>query len=146
MEIVNFDPVNAYIGGLMLGGAAMMLYLLRGDVAGINGMVTGILKPIRGEVSWRVLFLIGLVLGGLLYRGYGGSLTQLEPAVEGNWVILAGLLVGIGATFGSGCTSGHGICGLSRWSIRSLAATVTFMVSAIVTVFVIHHLIGGGLS
>lgn len=143
MTIVNFDPLNAYLGGLMLGAAAMALYLLRGDVAGINGMVTGILKPIKGEVSWRILFLIGLVLGGLLYRSYGGTLTQLEPAVEGYWVVLAGLLVGIGATFGSGCTSGHGICGISRWSIRSIAATATFMAAAIITVFIIRHVIGG---
>jgi len=143
MEIINFDPVNAYVGGLMLGGSAMMLYLLRGDVAGINGMLTGIIKPIKGEVSWRILFLVGLVLGGLLYRGYGGALETLEPAVDGYWVVLAGLLVGIGATFGSGCTSGHGICGISRWSIRSIMATVTFMASAVVTVFIIRHVVGG---
>ncbi len=143
MEIINFDPVNAYVGGLMLGGSAMMLYLLRGDVAGINGMLTGIIKPIKGEVSWRILFLVGLVLGGLLYRGYGGALETLEPAVDGYWVVLAGLLVGIGATFGSGCTSGHGICGISRWSIRSIMATVTFMASAVVTVFNIRHAVGG---
>jgi len=143
MEIINFDPVNAYVGGLMLGGSAMMLYLLRGDVAGINGMLTGIIKPIKGEVSWRILFLVGLVLGGLLYRGYGGALETLEPAVDGYWVVLAGLLVGIGATFGSGCTSGHGICGISRWSIRSIMATVTFMASAVVTVSIIRHVVGG---
>lgn len=143
MEIINFDPINAYIGGLMLGVSAMMLYLMRGDVAGINGMLTGIIKPIKGEVSWRVLFLVGLVLGGLLYRGYGTALTVLEPAVEGYWVVIAGLLVGIGATFGSGCTSGHGICGIARWSIRSIIATVTFMATAVATVFVIRHVIGG---
>lgn len=143
MEIVNFEPLNAYLGGLMLGGAAMMLYLLRGDVAGINGMVSGLLSPIKGEVSWRVLFLIGLVIGGLLYRSNGGALETLEPAVEGYWVVLAGLLVGIGATFGSGCTSGHGICGISRWSVRSMAATGTFMATAIITVFIIRHVVGG---
>jgi uncharacterized membrane protein YedE/YeeE len=142
MEIVNFDPVNAFIGGLILGGSAMMLYILRGDVAGINGMVTGILKPIKGEVSWRVLFIVGLVIGGLAYRSYGGEITQLEPAVEGYWVVLAGLLVGLGATFGSGCTSGHGICGIARWSVRSIAATGTFMLTAIVTVFIIRHVLG----
>jgi uncharacterized membrane protein YedE/YeeE len=142
MQIVNFDPVNAFIGGLILGGSAMMLYILRGDVAGINGMVTGILKPIKGEVSWRVLFIVGLVLGGLIYRSYGGTITQLEPAVEGYWVVLAGLLVGLGATFGSGCTSGHGICGIARWSVRSIAATGTFMLTAIITVFIIRHVLG----
>lgn len=143
MQIVNFDPITAFIGGLILGGSALMLYLLRGDVAGINGMVTGILKPVKGEVSWRVLFIVGLVIGGFIYRSYGGAITQLEPAVEGYWVVLAGLLVGLGATFGSGCTSGHGICGISRWSIRSIAATVTFMATAMITVFVIRHILGG---
>jgi uncharacterized membrane protein YedE/YeeE len=143
MEIVNFDPITSYLGGLILGGSAMMLYILRGDVAGINGMVTGILRPIKGEVSWRILFIIGLVIGGILYRSYGGALETLEPAVEGYWVVLAGLLVGLGATFGSGCTSGHGICGISRWSVRSMTATVTFMVTAIITVFIIKHVLGG---
>lgn len=143
MQIVNFDPISAFIGGLILGGSALMLYLLRGDVAGINGMVTGILKPIKGEVSWRVLFIVGLIIGGIIYRSYGGSITRLEPAVDGYWVVLAGLLVGLGATFGSGCTSGHGICGLARWSVRSLVATLTFMATAILTVFIIRHLLGG---
>jgi uncharacterized membrane protein YedE/YeeE len=142
MQIVNFDPVNAFIGGLILGGSAMMLYILRGDVAGINGMVTGILKPIKGEVSWRILFIVGLVIGGIIYRSYGGTITQLEPAVDGYWVVLAGLLVGLGATFGSGCTSGHGICGIARWSVRSIAATGTFMITAIITVFFIRHILG----
>ena len=142
MQIVNFDPVNAFIGGLILGGSAMMLYILRGDVAGINGMVTGILKPIKGEVSWRILFIVGLVIGGIIYRSYGGTITQLEPAVDGYWVVLAGLLVGLGATFGSGCTSGHGICGIARWSVRSIAATGTFMLTAIITVFFIRHILG----
>ena len=114
-----------------------------GDVAGINGMLTGIIKPVKGEVSWRILFLVGLVIGGLLYRSYGGALETLEPAVDGYWVVLAGLLVGIGATFGSGCTSGHGICGIARWSVRSIMATLTFMAAAIVTVFFIRHLLGG---
>lgn len=143
MNIVNFDPITAYVGGLFLGVSAMMLYLLRGDIAGISGMVTGIIRPVKGEVSWRVLFLVGLVLGGLLYRNNGGALETLEPAVEGYWVVLAGLLVGLGATFGSGCTSGHGICGISRWSVRSIIATITFMASAIVTVFIIRHVLGG---
>lgn len=143
MEIIQFDAVGAYVGGLVMGLSAMLLFLLRGDVAGVNGMVTGIIKPLKGEVSWRILFLVGLVVGGYLYRGVGGVLETLEPVVEGNWVILAGLLVGIGATFGGGCTSGHGICGISRWSMRSIMATVSFMISAIVTVYLIRHVIGG---
>lgn len=143
MEIIQFDAMGAYLGGLVMGLSAMLLFLLRGDVAGVNGMVTGIIKPIKGEVSWRILFLIGLVIGGYLYRSAGGVLETLEPVVEGNWVILAGLLVGIGATFGSGCTSGHGICGISRWSLRSIMATTSFMVSAIVTVYIIRHVLGG---
>lgn len=143
MEIIQFDAMSAYGGGLIMGLSAMLLFLLRGDVAGVNGMVTGILNPIKGEVSWRILFLLGMVIGGYLYQGAGGVLETLEPVVEGNWVILAGLLVGIGATFGSGCTSGHGICGISRWSVRSIVATTSFMVSAIVTVYVIRYLVGG---
>jgi len=143
MEILQFNAMGAYIGGLIMGLSAMLLFLLRGDVAGVNGMVVGIIKPIKGEVSWRILFLTGLVIGGYLYREAGGVLETLEPVVEGNWVIFAGLLVGIGTTFGSGCTSGHGICGISRWSLRSIVATISFMVSAIATVYIIKHVLGG---
>lgn len=144
IELAEFNALNSFLGGSILGVSALLLYLLRGDVAGINGMVTGLINPLQGEWSWRLLFVVGLIAGGFIYQWVGGGLT-LEPAAHGGLVVVAGLLVGIGATIGSGCTSGHGICGIARWSIRSIAATVTFMISAMVTVFVLYHVIGGGL-
>ncbi|MHA7878806.1 MAG: YeeE/YedE family protein [Saccharospirillum sp.] len=143
LELAEFNALTSFVGGLVIGFAALLLYLLRGDVAGINGMVTGLMSPVKGEWSWRLLFVVGLVLGGLVYQALGGGLTRLEPVAHGGLVIVAGLLVGIGATVGSGCTSGHGICGISRWSIRSIAATITFVTAAMLTVFVIRHLVGG---
>ena len=145
MEIINFTPVSAAIGGALIGLSAAFLLLVKGRVAGISGIAGGVILPERGDMTWRIVFILGLILGGFIYQMLG-----LEPSVEGikaqvskGYLIVAGLLVGIGTTIGTGCTSGHGICGLARRSPRSLVATLTFMASAIVTVYVVRHLIGG---
>lgn len=144
MEIVNFTPVPAFIGGALIGLSAAFLLLVKGRVAGISGIAGGVILPEKGDVPWRVLFIIGLVLGGFIYQwlGLGPDLTQIEAQVGKGALIVAGLLVGVGTTIGTGCTSGHGICGLARRSPRSLVATLTFMASAFVTVFIVRHLVG----
>jgi len=146
MEIVNFTPWSATIGGALIGLSAAFLLLVKGRVAGISGIFGGIVYPQKGDVSWRVLFIAGLILGGFLYQwlGAGAGVDHIEAVVGTPWLIAAGLLVGIGTTIGTGCTSGHGICGLARRSPRSLVATVTFMATAFVTVYVVRHLLSVG--
>jgi len=144
MEIVNFTPIPAFIGGALIGLSAAFLLLVKGRVAGISGIAGGIILPEKGDVPWRILFVIGLVLGGFIYQfmGFQPPVIEIEAQVGTGALILAGLLVGVGTTVGTGCTSGHGICGLARRSPRSLVATLTFMGSAVVTVFIVRHLMG----
>ncbi len=144
MEIVNFTPIPAFIGGALIGLSAAFLLLIKGRVAGISGIAGGIILPERGDMDWRIVFVIGLIIGGFIYQalGLGPDVHQIEAQVGPGLLVLGGLLVGIGTTIGTGCTSGHGICGLARRSPRSLVATLTFMGSAIVTVFIVRHLIG----
>jgi uncharacterized protein len=136
----HFTPWASLAGGLLIGTAAAMFLLLNGRIAGISGILGGLLRPRAGDIGWRVAFLLGLVAAPLLYE-----LAAPLPAVQidaGTAVlVVAGLLVGIGTRYGSGCTSGHGVCGLSRLSPRSLVATAAFMVAGFVTVFVVRHLI-----
>lgn len=144
MEIVNFTPVPAFIGGALIGLSAAFLLLVKGRVAGISGIAGGIILPEKGDVPWRILFVLGLILGGFIYQwmGLAPDLSQIQAQVGKGTLIIAGLLVGVGTTVGTGCTSGHGICGLARRSPRSLVATLTFMGSAFVTVFIVRHLAG----
>jgi len=127
-------------GGLLIGVAAALLVLFNGRIAGISGIVGGLLRPSRGEVGWRLAFVFGLLSAPLAY-----SLVAVLPArqidASAPLLILAGVLVGIGTRYGTGCTSGHGVCGLSRLSPRSLVATLAFMASGFATVFVVRHLI-----
>ena len=136
-----FTPSASLAGGGLIGLAAAMFVLLNGRIAGISGILGGLLKPGKGDISWRVAFVLGLVTSPLVY-----ALFTAVPAphidVSWNALVLAGLLVGMGTRYGSGCTSGHGVCGLSRLSPRSLAATVAFMGAGFFTVFVIRHLLG----
>lgn len=145
MEIINFTPYSALIGGALIGLSAAILLLFKGRIAGVSGIAGGIILPEIGDIPWRILFLLGLVLGGLLYQFFGisPSVENIEPVTGKMGLIAAGLLVGIGSALGTGCTSGHGICGLARRSLRSLVATLTFMIMAMITVFIVRHLIGG---
>ncbi len=144
MTIVNFTPWSALLGGALIGLAAALLLWLNGRIAGISGIAGGIIFPQQRELGWRVLFLLGLVLGGFLYQwlGIGPGVEHIVAVVDTPYLVAGGLLVGIGTTLGNGCTSGHGICGLARGSVRSLAATLSFMLAAFVTVFIVRHLLG----
>ncbi|KQO85537.1 YeeE/YedE family protein [Methylorubrum extorquens] len=138
----GFTPLSATLGGVMIGGAAALFLLLNGRIAGISGILGGLLAPPSRETGWRAAFLAGLVLAPLVYAGLGGSLPSVTVDASFPLVVVAGLLVGFGARLGAGCTSGHGVCGIGRGSPRSLAATGTFMAVAILTVFVTRHLLG----
>lgn len=150
MTIINFTPWSALIGGALIGLSAALLLLTKGRVAGISGIFGGIVYPEKGDVSWRVVFILGLVIGGFVYQWVSGSSTEglfkgvahIQSVVSSPLLILGGLLVGVGTTIGTGCTSGHGICGLARRSPRSLAATLSFMVAGLVTVFIVRNVIG----
>lgn len=136
-----FTPWTALIGGMLIGLAAAMFALLNGRIAGISGVLGGLFKPTRGDIGWRLAFIGGLVGASLVYR-----LFAVLPAVQIDAsyaaLVVAGLLVGVGTRYGSGCTSGHGVCGLSRLSPRSLVATLSFMGAGFVTVYVVRHLFG----
>lgn len=136
-----FTPGSALAGGIVIGIAAAMLALLNGRVAGISGIVGSLLRPARGEVAWRAAFVIGLVGAPLIY-GFFAPLPSLRVDAQWGALAIAGVLVGVGTRYGGGCTSGHGVCGLSRRSPRSLAATGIFMGAGFVTVFVLRHLLG----
>lgn len=137
----HFTPWSALAGGLLIGLAAALLLLGNGRIAGISGIVGGLLRPAPGELGWRVAFILGLVLAPLVF-----SLVVPLPAAQIDadtfTLIVAGLLVGVGTRYGAGCTSGHGVCGLSRGSLRSLVATAAFMLAGFATVFVVRHLLG----
>ena len=130
--------MTALMGGLLIGLAASAFVLLNGRIAGISGILGGLLRPAQGDVAWRVAFLAGLVGAQLVYAS---SAALPEARIDAGYgvLVVAGLLVGIGTRYGSGCTSGHGVCGLSRLSPRSLMATGAFMLAGFVTVFMLRH-------
>lgn len=134
-----FTPWSALAGGMLIGVAAAMLVLLNGRIAGISGVMGGLFKPARGDIAWRVAFLLGLVAAPLAYTLFAAP-PDLQIDASYGALVVAGLLVGVGTRYGSGCTSGHGVCGLSRLSPRSLAATAAFIGAGFVTVFVLRHL------
>jgi len=141
IDWTHFTPWAALAGGVLLGLASALFVLLNGRILGISGIVGGLLRPRAGDMGWRLAFLLGmLVAPGLYWLVVGPT----QPRIDANWgmVVMAGLLVGVGTRYGSGCTSGHGVCGLGRLSLRSLAATGVFMVTGIATVFVTRHLLG----
>lgn len=139
----NFTPVSALLGGLMIGAAAALLLVLNGRIAGISGILGGLLRPSSQEIGWRVAFLLGLVSAPFVFIAATGNLPAVTLDTPFGIVVLAGLLVGFGTRLGSGCTSGHGVCGIGRASPRSLAATGVFMATAITTVFLMRHGLGG---
>ena len=140
--MTDFTPIQSLIGGMMIGLSAVFLMALHGRVAGMTGILTGIIPPAAPDWPWRAAFLAGAVVAPVIYLAAGGVIPFDVP-VSTAALVLGGLLVGIGVHFGNGCPSGHGICGLARLSPRSLAAVLTFMLTAFVTVFVVRHVIGG---
>jgi uncharacterized membrane protein YedE/YeeE len=141
MIIEGFTPVSALVGGALIGLAASALYAATGRIAGVSGIAGGLLRPGRADAAWRILFLAGLVVGAGA-SGFVAGMPVLR--IEASWPVLvvSGLLVGYGTQLGSGCTSGHGVCGIARFSPRSITATGVFMATAALTVFIVRHFFG----
>ena len=137
----SFTPWHALSGGVLIGLAAVLLLFFLGRIAGISGIIGSLLNPRASGNGWRVAFLLGLIVAPFLYGTFAEiPVSQIDAGFP--MLVLAGLLVGFGARYGSGCTSGHGICGISRFSIRSIVATLCFMGTGFATVFVVRHLLG----
>ena len=145
MEIdwLSFTPIPSLLGGMILGIAVALYVLLHGRILGISGIISGLLHPTLTDSAWRLSLVFGLISAPFLAALFFGIIPVIE--IDASWlvIVIAGLLVGFGAQYGSGCTSGHGICGLSRLSPRSLVATLAFLCSGFVMVFVIRQLMGG---
>jgi uncharacterized protein len=139
--VENFTPVSGLIGGLLIGLSTVLLILLNGKIAGISGIVGGLLARKGSEVGWRAVFIVGLLLGAFIYMLATGGALPVDIKASLPVMIVAGLLVGFGTRLGSGCTSGHGVIGIARFSKRSVVATLVFFVVAIITVFVIYHVL-----
>lgn len=137
----EFTPVMSLFGGILIGLAAVLLMSIQGRIAGMTGILTGIIPPLASDWSWRAAFLIGAVIAPAIFVAAGGTVEFAVPPTT-IALIVGGLIVGVGVYFGSGCTSGHGVCGMARLSPRSIAATVVFMIASFVTVFVTRHLLG----
>lgn len=136
-----FTPWSSLGGGVLIGIAAAMFILLNGRIAGISGVVGGLLKPVRGDIAWRVAFVLGMISAPAVHLLF----STLPPLrIDATWgaLVVAGVLVGVGTRYGSGCTSGHGVCGILRLSPRSFVATVTFMAAGFATVFVLRRVLG----
>ncbi|GJI88075.1 YeeE/YedE family protein [Duganella hordei] len=140
IDWTHFTPWASLAGGVLIGLAAAAFVLFNGHIAGISGILGGLLDWPRGDISWRIAFLAGLIAAPLAY-GLVAALPAVRIEADFPTLIVAGLLVGVGTRYGSGCTSGHGVCGLSRLSPRSLAATLSFMIAGFVTVFVVRHVL-----
>jgi uncharacterized membrane protein YedE/YeeE len=137
-----FAYTTPLVGGLLIGTASVAMLLFMGRITGISGIVWSAITA-QPDNAWRWLFLLGLLLGPLLYHSVSGVPYPTPSALPWWYAVIGGLLVGVGVKLGSGCTSGHGVCGIGRLSLRSLVATVTFMVTGIATVFVLRHVVGG---
>jgi uncharacterized membrane protein YedE/YeeE len=139
--MTNFTPVTALAGGVLIGLAAILLLWLNGRIAGISSIAGGLWFSARGERTWRLLFIAGLILGTGAWVAVTGQVPLPRPQFPAALLVLSGLLVGYGTSLGGGCTSGHGVCGLARLSLRSLVATGVFLVVAIATTFVVRHVL-----
>ncbi len=140
----DFTPIASFAGGLLIGAAAVLLMLLQGRILGATGILRNAILPTsRAEFGWRAAMLAGMVSAPAIYFLLTGQMPVVEVPVSTPMLVIGGILVGLGVTYGSGCTSGHGVCGLARFSKRSLVATLCFMASAVVTVFIIRHVLGG---
>jgi uncharacterized membrane protein YedE/YeeE len=138
----NFTPVSALLGGALIGLSVSLLLLLNGRMAGISGIMNGVFSAPKKEEVWRAIFLVGLVLGAVIFQFITNDSLQLRENYPVLLMIVGGFLVGFGTRMGSGCTSGHGICGIANFSVRSITATITFMASGGMTVYILRHLLG----
>lgn len=131
---------SSLIGGGLIGIAVSIMLVFNGRVTGISGIFNGILNPEKDDTQWRVMFVLGLLLGGFILKSFNKSIIANETSLPDWTLITAGILVGFGTVMGSGCTSGHGVCGISRVSPRSIVATITFILSGVITVFIFNKL------
>ena len=136
-----FTPASALIGGAIIGVAVALFVVLNGRIAGVSGILGGLARPQAGDISWRVAFVAGLIAAPLAW-GLLAALPEIRVDTSVPVLVAAGLLVGVGTRYGGGCTSGHGVCGVSRASPRSVAATLAFMAAGFATVYAVRHLIG----
>ncbi|WP_395669545.1 YeeE/YedE family protein [Rhodoferax sp.] len=141
----NFTPWMSLSGGMLLGIASAMFILLNGRILGISGIVGGLLQPRSGDLGWRIAFLAGIAAAPLVFLWLAPAGMVQAPRIDAGYalIVVAGLLVGFGTRYGSGCTSGHGVCGLSRLSPRSMVATVSFMAAGFLVVFIARHIFVG---
>ena len=140
LDWTHFTPWASLAGGILIGISAALFILFNGRIAGISGILGNLLHPVKDDVLWRVAFLAGLVVAPMLF-GLFAPLPAVTVDADTATLLIAGLLVGIGTRYGAGCTSGHGVCGISRLSPRSLVATAAFMAAGFMTVFVMRHLL-----
>ena len=139
--MTDFTPLTARSGGILIGLAALLFLLVQGRVAGISGILAGLLAPVTSDIGWRWRFIAGLAVGGALGFWLLGLPAPDLSQVSWPWLLVGGLLVGFGAKLGNGCTSGHGICGIGRLSVRSIVATLLFMLAGMITVFIMRHVL-----
>jgi len=139
----NFTPLESLLGGMIIGVASLMVLFLQGRIAGISGITSALFSPKEDGFGWKIAFLLGLVGGGVLMSRLVPEWFGMAGTPKLGFVALAGLLVGVGTRFGGGCTSGHGVCGISRFSVRSVLATGTFMVAGAITVWLTRHVLTG---
>lgn len=137
----NFTPVSGLVGGLLIGLAVALMMLLNGRIAGISSIVGGLVTPKSGDTAWRLAFVVGLLLGALAFILAVGGPTPVDVLASPPAILIGGLLVGFGTRMGSGCTSGHGLCGIARFSRRSIVATSVFFGVAMLTVFLTYHVL-----
>lgn len=141
--MTEFTPYTSLFGGMLIGASAVLLMLLHGRIAGMTGILGGLLPPLARDWGWRAAFLTGAVIAPTIYIMVSGNEVEFAVPVSNLALIIGGLIVGIGVVYGNGCPSGHGVCGIARLSPRSIAATATFMMTAFITVFVLRHVMGG---
>lgn len=139
----EFTPLMSFAGGVLIGLSAVLLMFFQGRIMGATGILSGLITGgVPGDKIWRAAMVVGMIAGPLVVLAFTGQMPAVEVPISLPMILIGGFIVGIGVTFGSGCTSGHGVCGLARLSPRSFVATLTFMVVAISTVYVIRHVIG----
>jgi len=141
--MTEFTPFLSTLGGILIGLSAVILMALNGKIAGATGILGGVLPPVSSDWAWRAAFLAGAVLAPVLLVNLTSLKIDVTIPVSDLWILIGGVVVGVGVVFGSGCTSGHGICGLARFSPRSTVATVTFMIFTGLTVYIVRHIVGG---
>jgi uncharacterized protein len=141
--MTEFTPLMSLLGGTLIGLSAVLLMAFHGRIAGMTGILTSLLPPVSSDWAWRAAFVAGAIVAPMLILSLTNHAIDYSSPVPTPWIVIGGLIVGVGVYFGSGCTSGHGVCGMARLSPRSIVATATFLGTAMITVFVTRHLLGG---